>query len=114
MNQNSYNNHNIHNIVASVMNKKIAKRLEEDPSLYMVGLKNLLGWERESSGLTPAQQEWKDIITQKTNLEILNILTMENEEGIRLRSSSPFTGVLEPEEIVSIKKSLYHDFSNFV
>ena len=111
---NSYNRHNIHNIAASILNKKIAKKLKINPSLYIVGLKKLLHWERESSGLTPAQKEWKDIITQKTNSEIIAILTMDNEEGIRLRSSSPFTGILDSEEIISIKKSLYHDFADII
>ena len=42
--------------------------------------------------------EWKEILDQNSVLEIRGIITAETDEGQRLRSSSPFAGVLTPQE----------------
>ena len=42
--------------------------------------------------------EWQTILKNSTFDEILKIITQDNDEGQRLRSSSPFAGVLSELE----------------
>ena len=42
--------------------------------------------------------EWEHILNTKTKEQILSILESDSEESTRLRSSSPFTGILSEKE----------------
>ncbi len=42
--------------------------------------------------------EWKSILDNSTAEEIIKIITQDTDEGQRLRSSSPFAGVLSEAE----------------
>lgn len=46
----------------------------------------------------PALLEWEHILDTHTKEQILSIIEGDSEESIRLRSSSPFTGILNDEE----------------
>ncbi|MBT4936404.1 hypothetical protein HON22_00650 [Candidatus Peregrinibacteria bacterium] len=100
-------NHEMHEIVASEICKEIAKRLEADPKLFNIAMKNLLQWEKTANGLAPAQEEWKNIVQTKTHEDILKILIMGDQESIRLRSSAPFVGILTSAEVQNIKYRVY-------
>ncbi len=43
-------------------------------------------------------QEWKEILESNGPDEIANLITSRTDEGQRLRSSSPFVGILTYEE----------------
>lgn len=47
--------------------------------------------------------EWKDILDRSTSNEIIKIIIANTDEGQRLRSSSPFTGILTQKE----RKEIY-------
>lgn len=47
--------------------------------------------------------EWKRILEDYSPAEIRNLISAETDESQRLRSSSPFTGVLSQEE----RKEIY-------
>jgi hypothetical protein len=80
------------------LHKEIAKILRENPDLWDVPQKNIAKWQRQRSNASPVYTEWKEILDTKSRNEILSILEDRSEEAIRLRSSSPFTGILSRDE----------------
>lgn len=78
------------------MHRLIAKKLVENPSLIELAQSNISRWS-SVRGKTRSYLEWEDILSSGIQRTI-DILTGEDQECARLRSSSPFTGVLsEPE-----------------
>jgi len=49
-------------------------------------------------GVSPAIYEWSRILRTYSKEEILSLLENQSEEAARLRSSSPFTGILSQDE----------------
>ena len=47
-------------------------------------------------------EEWQEILGEADVDRLIEILTDTSDEGQRLRSSSPFVGVLSPEERLEI------------
>ena len=47
-------------------------------------------------------KEWDHILNTTAKEQILSILESSSEEAVRLRSSSPFTGILTENERLSI------------
>jgi len=78
----------------------VAARLETQPELLKVAHANLERWLGERS--VPALREWQDLLERATFPELLAILRSPSEAAARLRQSSPFAGVLTPEERQSI------------
>ena len=60
--------------------------------------------------LSPAFIEWEYILNMQTKEQILSILESDSEESARLRSSSPFTGILKEKERKKIFEFFYHEF----
>jgi hypothetical protein len=83
----------------------IAKKLKQTPSLWQVPQDNIARWKLRKGQLPSAICEWEHILNTKTREEILALLESDSEESIRLRSSSPFTGILSENERVKIFKS---------
>ena len=46
--------------------------------------------------------EWEKILGNYSKQRILNILEDDSEDSIRLRSSSPFTGILSERDTMAI------------
>ena len=80
------------------LHREIAKKLRTDPTLWDIPKDNIAKWERGRGRLTPALREWDHILNTNTKEQILSILESDSEESIRLRSSSPFTGILSDSE----------------
>lgn len=80
------------------LHKEIAKKLRDNPDLWDIPPKNIARWKKMRDNLPPAFVEWENILNQKTKQEILSILEGDSEYSIRLRSSSPFTGILTETE----------------
>lgn len=85
-------------IRSRALHQEIAKKLRLDADLWDVPIKNLENWIKMKPALHPALMEWKDILSHNTMEEILSILESNSEEAIRLRSSSPFSGILSEVE----------------
>lgn len=85
----------------------IAERLLAQPELVEVGRKNLRRWMAAES-VPPARmrncREWLEIIEQHPVEEVVRILTLEDEQGQRLRQNNPFAGVLSQQEVLQMKK----------
>lgn len=80
------------------LHREIAKKLRSYPDLWSIPISNITKWRKLRGGLTPALMEWEHILNTSTKEEILLILESDSEESTRLRSSSPFTGILSEDE----------------
>jgi hypothetical protein len=80
------------------LHKEIAKMLRSNPSLWEIPKNNIIKWKKRRGKLTPAFIEWDHILNTNTKEQILSILESGSEESARLRSSSPFTGILNESE----------------
>jgi len=85
-----------------MLHKEISKKLKSNPSLWDIPRNNITKWKRGSGKLAPAFIEWDHILNTKTKEQILSILESSSEESVRLRSSSPFTGILTENERLRI------------
>ena len=81
-----------------MLHKEIAKKLKSNPDLWDIPKNNLIKWKKTRGKLAPALIEWDHILNRQTIEQILSILESSSEEAVRLRSSSPFTGILNENE----------------
>ena len=80
----------------------IAGKLRADPALVQHARVNLERWLRDCSERSrPALLEWRALLYGPLD-ELLSFLTSTQERAVRLRQSSPFAGLLTPEERWSV------------
>ncbi len=77
--------------------KAICEKLKNDPSLFQIPITNIQRWQEKEGWKDPALEEWK-ILLNGNKEEIYKILTGEDSHSQRIRSSNPFTGILNQEE----------------
>ena len=82
------------------MHRLIATKLEADPSLVERALANISRWTK-LRGVRPAYSEWEQILSSGLD-RVLHVLTSEDQASARLRSSTPFTGILSDAERVRL------------
>jgi hypothetical protein len=75
----------------------IAEKLLQDPSILDIARENLERWQRQNGPSKP-MEEWSILLESGNVRAIILALLRLDEEGMRLRSSSPFAGVLEDQE----------------
>ena len=80
------------------LHREAAKKLRKNPDLWDIPKKNLARWKHTEGGLPTALKEWEHILNTNTKEQILAILESDSEESNRLRSSSPFVGILSQKE----------------
>lgn len=88
--------------------REIAKRLAREPERVLsIARSNLARWLKAHEGSNTAQalEEWQTLLDSLTVPELIKLITQDSDEGQRLRSSTPFTGLLSPEE----RKAIYAD-----
>lgn len=90
------------------LHKEIAKKLRSNPGFWDIPRKNIARWEKTKGGLAAALVEWERILRQYTKEQILSLLESDSEESARLRSSSPFTGILSDNE----RKMIFETYSS--
>ena len=81
--------------------RQVANRLLNSPEAVIERAQsNLERWmaAHEGTGSARTLEEWKSLLTTKTIQELITIMTEDSDEGQRLRSSTPFTGILSPQE----------------
>ncbi len=80
----------------------IAAKLRDQPALLETARGNLARWlETCSAGTKPALLEWQRLLAGPFG-ELLSLLEATDERATRLRQSSPFCGILTPDERLSI------------
>lgn len=90
-----------------VLHQQIAKRLQEDPTLWKIPQHNIERW-LLSGTVCQDLLLWKQLFQSKTKEQILTIITSESEESTRLRSTSPFAGVLDQATRSAIFRHFLH------
>ena len=75
----------------------VAAKLRREPALFSVALTNLQRWRQHIQPWPMSLQEWDNILAQGPTIA-LAALTENSDRGRRLRQSSPFAGVLTPQE----------------
>lgn len=80
-----------------MLHHAVAKKLRQDENeVLQIACKNLNTWLKKSNN--SALLEWQKILETHTPQEIIKIITEDTDEGQRLRSSSPFAGILSESE----------------
>ena len=76
----------------------LAKKIDTDRTLLQVGLDNIERWAKLHGDLPRAHEEWRNLIEGEPWEKLRDMLIEESDEGQRLRSSSPFAGIVTPAE----------------
>ncbi len=79
----------------------VEKMLSDEAKVLQTARNNLARWLKSESFAGNerfALLEWQEILENSTTEEIRRIITQDTDEGQRLRSSSPFVGVLSETE----------------
>jgi hypothetical protein len=85
-----------------VLHQAIAQKLLIQPQLWAIPYRNISHWRTQIGSLPPALQEWEKILHTWSYDSILKLLTETSQSATRLRSSSPFAGVLTEQERLKI------------
>jgi len=89
-----FSDHRILDARSLAMHCKIAQKITRDPELLNKAKANLERWSAKSKGPQPQYLcEWQQIL-ERPWPEIAELITSMSEDATRLRSSSPFAGVL--------------------
>jgi hypothetical protein len=59
---------------------------------------------REGPATQAALQEWQELLEQLPPQEVASFIVSLDERATRMRQSSPFAGVLTPQEVWAIKR----------
>ena len=93
-----YSDHRILDARSLAMHCRIAQKISRDPELLDKARGNLERWVANTKGPKPRYlREWEKIL-QRPWPAIAELITSMSEEATRLRSSSPFAGVLTKAE----------------
>ena len=96
--QHRYSDHRILDARSLAMHCRIAQKITRDPTLLNKAKANLERWSAKYDEPRPRYlREWQEIL-ERPWPEIMEIITSMSEDATRLRSSSPFAGVLTAEE----------------
>jgi hypothetical protein len=78
------------------LHEAVAARLEADPGLLKVARANLERWLGRAP--RPDLIEWRQLLDAAPMPQLLALLRSPGDHAVQLRQSSPFAGVLSPEE----------------
>ena len=93
-----YSDHRILDARSLAMHCKLVQKISRDPRLLEKAKANLSRWSTKIDGPKPRYlKEWHEIL-DKPWLTIAEIMTSMSEDATRLRSSSPFAGILNEKE----------------
>ena len=93
-----YSDHRILDARSLAMHCRVAQKISRDPALLRKASENLERWGAKTKGSKPRYlREWEQILARPWPA-IADLITSMSEEATRLRSSSPFAGVLTEKE----------------
>jgi hypothetical protein len=93
-----FSDHRILDARSLAMHCKIAQKISRDPELLELARNNVSRWDAKLGGKGRGYLgEWIDILNRPWP-EIAELITSMSEDATRLRSSSPFAGVLDADE----------------
>jgi len=103
-------NHEVQDSISFELAQRITSGLPQHPEWIDFARANLERWSRlnsNSPSLLRCYDEWGKLL-QRSVSEVCAALTVETEEGQRLRQNSPFAGILPPDEVWEIKSRHRH------
>src|SRR5262245_12223770 len=103
--------HQQHDKIALEISRRIAAELPKRPDWIDAARANLSRWRernKDAPRLLRAYDEWLAILELPIP-GICAVLTVETDEGQRLRQNSPFVGVLPREEERAIETAIRND-----
>jgi hypothetical protein len=93
-----YSDHRILDARSLAMHCRIVQKISQDPRLLEKARSNLARWNAKIDGPKPSfLGEWEEIL-DKPWPKIAEMMTSMSEDATRLRSSSPFAGILNEKE----------------
>ncbi len=102
----AYSDHRLLDARSLALHCKIAQKISNDRRLLDIPRRNLERWSNRTSGEPPKFiTEWQNILDEPWP-QVSAFITSCSEKAIRLRQSSPFAGVLDPQE----RKRIYEAF----
>jgi hypothetical protein len=78
--------------------RAMARKIRRQPKLFNRARRNIARWEKRNRGCPEPLREWKQILRENGMEKVLRLMTRADEEGNRLRQSSPFCGILTEKE----------------
>ncbi len=86
------------------LHHRIAQKLQKDPFLISVAKNNISRWLSvdRSRSYKIAIQEWSEKINSLSLDDLIHEMLREDDEGQRLRSNSPFGGILSESERLEV------------
>lgn len=104
--------HAVHDAVGLELGRRIAAGLREHPEWIDHARANLARWRERNAhaaSLVRCYDEWTAILDGPVD-EVVRILTAERDpECARLRTNSPFVGIVPPREVEAIKRAVRED-----
>ncbi len=95
-------NHHLIDERSRAFDRVIAGKLRADPTLADKARSNIARWlETASAGSRPDLLEWQRLLAGPFD-ELLATMEATDEHATRLRQSSPFCGILTPDERLHI------------
>jgi hypothetical protein len=76
----------------------VARKLKENPSLWYVPLANIARWAEDRDSIPTPYRVWKELLETLSHEDIIKLLLSRSQRATHLRSSSPFTGILDQGE----------------
>ncbi len=93
-----YSDHRILDARSLAMHCKVVQKISRDPGLLEIAEANLRRWSANIDGPMPRSiRAWQEIL-EKPWPVIAEMMTSMSEDATRLRSSSPFAGILNEKE----------------
>jgi len=86
-------------LVDLAMHRAIARKIRREPKLFKRAGRTLARWEKAKRACPPPLREWKEILRDNTQSTVLRLLTRAGDNETRLRSTSPFRGILTQREV---------------
>jgi hypothetical protein len=81
------------------MDRMLAEKLERDPALIQRAVNILEKWIAQRLPTpAPVMLEWRSVLSERSPYEVIRLLQADDPEARRLRQSSPFCGLLSPQE----------------
>jgi len=91
------------------LHQLIVERINKNPDLIIIPKENLDRWRQNRNGLPPCLVEWETILKNKSWDDVSKILLGTTQDCARLRSSTPFVGILTQEE----RMKIFYKWSKF-
>jgi hypothetical protein len=89
-------------LVDLAVHRAIVRKIRREPNLYRRAIRTVARWEKRRRVCPPQVREWKQILQNNDREAVLQLLTREDGEGQRLRSTAPFCGVLTNKEVRAV------------